>query len=757
LEGPATQVTGDLNLDFAGAVLATGSLEGKSRDLSFISLFVKEKIGGRAQFTARLAPGDSGQEIRLTIKGGNLVTRFGEARDLQLVLHLSNVFQKPAVTGDITISDVQRDDLSFSMVKLNVRGDGQRIAFSSLLIGRQREAFEIKTDGIVEISPGSHYVEIRSLQGNYGGYAVNLTQTARIRRSGGDLSIQDLALNLGPGHFEASGVFESRAVTFSATLDNLPLEPFRLLGSPDFTGSVSGDIRLTGSPDRPEGSVVLRSTGVRLTETGLRNLPPATVQVTINLKGGIVRAVFSVEGVTLKPIEAEVASPLAFSLSPPSMSLPPHGKLQGRVSASADLARILSFYPLEDQTLEGSITVDLVLAGTLEAPETSGLARIERASFENVRTGTIIKDIDIEITAEQQRMTITRGRATDGEQGVILATGWLEVSPTKSFPLQVDLDLDGTTLVRQDRATAELGGEVSLSGSMRKLLVSGKLRVGPAELQIPDRVGPAAAEIEVIEVNKPGGSPSPESTPGTRKYLLPQLDLEIDLPGRVFLRGRGLDSEWRGTLRITGPAHAPMITGVLSIVRGRFNMFGKNLALKKGTLTFDGSVPPAPVIDLFAESTRGDMTARIALSGTPSALNITLESDPPLPSDEILSRLLFGRGVTDVTPVQAVKLTWALGALTGASGGVLDFFERTRKLVGVDQFDIKESEDGSGETAVSVGKYLRDDVYVEVEKGVGTTRGKLSVEYDVTPNVSVETEAGADAQGGIGFNWKWDY
>ena len=57
----------------------------------------------------------------------------------------------------------------------------------------------------------------------------------------------------------------------------------------------------------------------------------------------------------------------------------------------------------------------------------------------------------------------------------------------------------------------------------------------------------------------------------------------------------------------------------------------------------------------------------------------------------------------------------------------------------------------------SVGKYLNDDVYVEIEKGVGSEGGKVSVEVDITPNISVESEVGLDAQSGVGINWKWDY
>jgi len=52
---------------------------------------------------------------------------------------------------------------------------------------------------------------------------------------------------------------------------------------------------------------------------------------------------------------------------------------------------------------------------------------------------------------------------------------------------------------------------------------------------------------------------------------------------------------------------------------------------------------------------------------------------------------------------------------------------------------------------------MRDNVYLEVEQGPGPDTGKVSVEIELTPHIGVETDIGADGQGGLGVNWKWDY
>ena len=106
-------------------------------------------------------------------------------------------------------------------------------------------------------------------------------------------------------------------------------------------------------------------------------------------------------------------------------------------------------------------------------------------------------------------------------------------------------------------------------------------------------------------------------------------------------------------------------------------------------------------------------------------------------------------------PYQAVQLASAANTLTG--GGGFDLLGQTRKILGIDQLEIKNLEGGKGETAISAGKYLSENVYMEVEKGLGPKGGKGSVVWEITPNISVETEVGENATIGGGVNWKWDY
>jgi translocation and assembly module TamB len=125
-----------------------------------------------------------------------------------------------------------------------------------------------------------------------------------------------------------------------------------------------------------------------------------------------------------------------------------------------------------------------------------------------------------------------------------------------------------------------------------------------------------------------------------------------------------------------------------------------------------------------------------------------------LPSDEILSTVIFGRSVTELTPVQALRLANALRVLAVGANNGFDIFSTLRTTFGLDELEIREDVDGA---ALDMGRYLHERVYLRLSKGLGTGRDKVSVEIDVHRYISVESEVGTDSQGGIGINYRRNF
>jgi translocation and assembly module TamB len=127
-----------------------------------------------------------------------------------------------------------------------------------------------------------------------------------------------------------------------------------------------------------------------------------------------------------------------------------------------------------------------------------------------------------------------------------------------------------------------------------------------------------------------------------------------------------------------------------------------------------------------------------------------------MPEDEVLARLLFGREAARISPWQAITIAQAVNRLRGG-GSAFDVMGETRRILRVDQIEIRESDLNDGETLVSVGKYMSDRVYVELERGIQAEAGRAMVEVELTPSIRLETEIGTNAEGGLGLIWLWDY
>ncbi|MBF0157258.1 MAG: translocation/assembly module TamB [Magnetococcales bacterium] len=368
-------------------------------------------------------------------------------------------------------------------------------------------------------------------------------------------------------------------------------------------------------------------------------------------------------------------------------------------------------------------------------------------------TGTTLKEVTVRATARGREVVVERVTATDGEGGRIKGKGRLLLRPTAGFPVTGRLDWDVARLIRREDARVDLGGKLTLEGGLRQVLIGGELEVKRADLLLPE---PSGEELPVIAVEDPealaeaagssGGNSSGEGISG------PRLQLRVAAPGRLFVRGRGLESEWSGNLTVTGGFAAPWVAGEVTVKRGEIDLLGNKFILRRGVVTLGGALPPDPVLDLEADSEGRDFTVVARLTGAVSQPEFSLTSDPEMVREEILSRLLFDRGTDSMTPGQAVKLAMALQQFQGGGLGVVGGL---RQGLGIDRLDF------GGDTAetgsVKVGKYLNDTIYMEVQRGLAADSGRVKVEIELTPQLSIETGVDSRSNADVNLQWKKGY
>jgi translocation and assembly module TamB len=163
---------------------------------------------------------------------------------------------------------------------------------------------------------------------------------------------------------------------------------------------------------------------------------------------------------------------------------------------------------------------------------------------------------------------------------------------------------------------------------------------------------------------------------------------------------------------------------------------GQSLSFTSGTVRFTGAGIADPALDLQARATSGDTVASLAITGSVAAPKITLSSVPALPSDQVLARLLFGTGASQLSPLQIASLAAGLAQLSGAGAGLPDPVGALRQALGLSTLGM-----GNGGSSVTVGRYI-GGVYVGAEQSTtgGGTRARVS--YDLTKRLRLHASAG---------------
>ena len=206
-------------------------------------------------------------------------------------------------------------------------------------------------------------------------------------------------------------------------------------------------------------------------------------------------------------------------------------------------------------------------------------------------------------------------------------------------------------------------------------------------------------------------------------------------------------------INITGTLNRPSITGSLDLRRGSYDVLSRHLEFSQGSIRFDGR-PIDPLLDFQATTTVDSVTATLAVQGRASDPAINVSSQPPLPQSEVLALILFGRAADSLTAFEAVQPAASAGQLAGIGGSGPGLLEEVRQTLGFDRIDFTSTP--SGETAVGIGQNITDRVYVEVDQGVVTGSSEISVEIELTPNITVESGVGTRGSR-VGVSVEWDY
>ncbi len=714
-ENYAAQASGQIE-GLADAFLVTGQASAQMQDLSRLSGLAGRSLAGSAALTLKGngSPVTGAFDLETTATGQDMR---GSVPQLDALLRGQS---RLAVSVLRTTTGMKLRSLSVNAQKLRLEAQGNLASAGS------------------DVTATLNFTDLSSLGDRYRGSIegrAHLTGTL----SEGRVSLDAGARNLAIGQPEADKLLAGQS---TVGLD-LALKDGKLRVSRADLTNPQIDVKATGQLDGEQQRVALQARLANLALLVPQFPGPVTVSGTaLQDTGGLT---LDLAGQGPGQIDATVRGRIAAGYKAADLAI--------KGSAQAALANAF----LGSRSISGLTTFDLRLSGPLGLASLSGPVTLSGGQLADPALKFSLQNIAAKAELQQGRAAL--GASLDvSSGGKLTVQGSLDLAA----PYASDLSVNVQSVVLSDPELyeARLNGNVTVKGPLTGgAMIAGTIRLDETELRVPSTgFGGAAGLPDLQHAHEPADVRATRQRAGlieaagaaARSGPGFGLDLVLSAPARLFVRGRGLDAELGGELRLSGTTNAVSPIGSFSLIRGRLEILGKRLDLTNALLQMQGTL--VPYIDVNATTQNDGITTGVEIVGPASDPKVRFTSSPQLPEEEVLAQLLFGQGLQNLSAFQAIQLANAVATLAGRGGdGIL---MKLRSSAGLDNLDVKTGANGS--TEVTAGKYLSKKVYSEVTLDE-TGKSEINLNLDISKSIKLQAKSGSDGQTGLGIVLQKDY
>lgn len=640
---------------------------------------------------------------------------------------------RATIDGDVTASGIEYGALSLANLTARAAIADGRGTVSGTVSGRRADRFALNFDA--QVAPASIAAVAR---GEYAGTAITMPRRAVLTRlDEGGWRLAPTQVGFGGGYAIAEGSLGGEATAIELKLARMPLRLLDLAGADlGLGGRLSGiiDYRQQGRA-APTGTARVRID--RFSRAGLvLSSKPVNVLGVLDLSAERLTAAGRLfEGderrgelaarITSLPVDGTLTERLQ------------RGRLDARLSFEGAAETLWRLAAVEAFDLSGPVSLAARATGTLIDPRITGTVTSDDLTLASALTGTRITEVSARGRFSGSQLALSRFAGTTPGGGTISGSGTIGfegISATRGPSLDLRAAAKSARLLNANGLEAMITGPLRIVSSGQGGTIAGRVTINRARWVL----GTAAEDVALprIATREVNGEPGRSRTQVSARDTAWRYLVNASAANRVAVEGLGLDSEWGIDIALRGTVNDPRIGGTARLVRGDYTFAGTRFELTRGRILFDANEPINPRLDILAETARNGTNVDIAITGNAQSPAITFSSDPALPEEEILARLLFGGSVTSLSATDAVQLAAALAALQGGGGG-LDPIGQLRRSIGLDQLRIVSADPLIGRgTGIAIGKNITRKIYVElVTDGRGYSATQL--EYRITSWLSL--------------------
>ena len=657
------------------------------------------------------------------------------------------------VEGSTRIAGLGYGNLFLRRVALEAQVTDGTGRFDGAIAGQRGSRFELLVNG--RIAPERIAVALR---GEYAGRDITMPRRAVLTSTeDGGWRLARTQLGYGNGYTIVEGRFGGeQPLQGTVSLARMPLSLAAAAGGDlGLGGTISGVIEMReGTGGLPVGSARVKVDN--LTRSGLiLTSRPIDVALVGELSANLaqVRAIMDDGADTDGRLQARISG------------LPASGSLGERLAAgdlaaqfryrgpAASLWRLAAIDLID---ITGPLAVAANITGSLDNPRIRGSLAGDSLGVQSALTGTVLNDVRARGRFSGSRLALTGFAGTAPNGGRVNGSGTIDLGTIGAGRgPRIDLRMAARDAEILDLPTmgATVTGPMRIVSNGIGGTIAGRLQVGEARW----RLGAADETVElpsvpVREVNLPPDIRPAAAASSPWRYLIDAV-----APGDIQVDGLGLDSQWRGEVRLRGTTDAPTIGGEAEIVprQGFYSFAGSRFEITRGRILFDMESPPNPRIDIVAVSEFDGLEVAVNVDGTALQPEISFTSVPALPEEELLARILFGGSVTDLSATDALQLGSALASLRG--GGGLGPINKLRNAIGVDRLRIVPADPALNRgTSVALGKNISRRFYAEVITD-GADYSATELEFRVTSWLSLLATISTVGRQSVAAEYSRDY
>lgn len=758
-----TRITGGLKRDAEGT--AARDLQVRNNQLALRLDGTLSSTAADLLLHAQLAdlgdvnPGASGAaNLNATVEGEDGPF----ALSASLTVPNGRVYEQSLRDAAITVSGLLEDEIfSGSLTGTGQFGNAPIDLTAELIAGpdaRQVSDLRLVTDGATLTGDVRQAVESGLLDGDLALNATNIRTLAL-------LALQDAsgAVN---ANVTLQPAADGQAISLTGSADNAAFGDARLgasrfdvvvrdaFGTPQVTGTLNGQSLRAGeiavaslqASSQQSGAFTVAADGITAPQLRAAGLSSAQLRANGRYAGNVI----DLSSATLNAgqgIEATASGRIPLSGS----------GLNVDVRGSLPLGFAERFATDRATQLSGVGTINANARGSLSDPQITGSIAVSGGQVVDPSTGIRLTDVTLAARLDGQRAVIERASAQVRGGGTINASG--SVGLGEGLPADLRIGLNGVRYADGTLIVTTVDGDLTITGPLTNApTLAGTINVRETEIQIPSSFDSAAGLIEVEHIapsdrvratferargaNQGGGNR--QSGPALR------LNVLVSAPNQIYVRGRGVNAELGGQVRLTGSTNNVQPVGAFELLRGRFDILGQRIALSEGSITLVGDMDA--FLNIVARTTGDAISVVIAVRGRISDPTLTLSSEPELPQDEVLARLIFDRGLNELSPLQIAQLALAANELAGNSQGSV--LGSLRDGLGLSDLDVITDDEGN--PAVRATQYVQENVYVGVEASTAG-QARTTINLDVTEDLTARGSVGSDGESSLGIFFERDY